>query len=146
MFITLTIFANWVIYMSQTWPKQTEPIVRFGVYVQDYALLPVFIIYTLEALIKMITFGVFTNGTVKTKQKGVSKVVEKTPPAYFQDSFNRFDFLVIVCYWISIALTCSGIKGYLAFKALSSLRPLRLLSLTRGLAVCRRRSKCDSPE
>lgn len=58
--------------------------------------------------------------------------------AFLRHSFNRLDFLAVVSYWISFALSVTGIgtiQHIHAFGMLSTLRILRLLSLTSGTSV-----------
>lgn len=58
--------------------------------------------------------------------------------AFLRHSFTRFDFLAVVAYWISFVLIMTGVetsKRLYTFDMLSSLRILRLLSLTKGTTV-----------
>lgn len=68
--------------------------------------------------------------------------------AFLRHSFNRFDFVAVVCFWLDFALSISGVENqyhlYL-FKMLSCLRILRLLALTNGTAVILRSLKKAAP-
>jgi len=58
--------------------------------------------------------------------------------AFLRHSLNRIDFLAVVCFWISLILSITGIEGsrhLYVFRMLSCLRILRLLYLTNGTTV-----------
>lgn len=58
---------------------------------------------------------------------------------YLRQSWNRIDFLSILCFWISFALATGGVeRGALhigIFRALSVLKVSRLLAVTSGTTV-----------
>ena len=58
---------------------------------------------------------------------------------YLRQSWNRIDFLSILCFWISFALATGGIeKGSIhigIFRAISVLKVSRLLAVTSGTTV-----------
>ncbi|KAF9174751.1 calcium channel protein, partial [Mortierella sp. AD010] len=54
---------------------------------------------------------------------------------FFRSYYNRLDAVVVVCYWVDFTLMMTGVQGLYIFKAISSLRPLRLLSLTEGTST-----------
>ncbi|KAG0004465.1 calcium channel protein [Entomortierella chlamydospora] len=54
---------------------------------------------------------------------------------FFRSYYNRLDAVVVVCYWIDFTLMMTGVQELYIFKAISSLRPLRLLSLTEGTST-----------
>jgi len=54
---------------------------------------------------------------------------------FFSSYYNRLDALAMVGYWIDLAFMLIGIRDVYVFKAISALRPLRLLSLTEGTSV-----------
>ncbi|KAF9357185.1 calcium channel protein [Mortierella sp. AD094] len=54
---------------------------------------------------------------------------------FFRSYYNRLDGIVVVCYWIDFILMMTGVQELYVFKAISSLRPLRLLSLTEGTST-----------
>ncbi|KAI9259454.1 hypothetical protein BDA99DRAFT_538416 [Phascolomyces articulosus] len=55
--------------------------------------------------------------------------------AYFSGFANTIDFLAIISYWIDLGMMVHHYPYCSLFKALSALRPLRLLSLFRGTAT-----------
>lgn len=60
---------------------------------------------------------------------------------YLRQSWNRIDFLSIMCFWISFALATLGVEMrptlYIGiFRALSVLKISRLLAVTSGTTVC----------
>jgi len=58
---------------------------------------------------------------------------------YLRQSWNRIDFLSILCFWVSFALATEGIeRGSMhigIFRALSVLKVSRLLAVTSGTTV-----------
>lgn len=79
---------------------------------------------------------------------------QPTPPpslAFLRHSWNRIDFLSVVCYWVDFALLCSGQeiiddwRRILVFKALSTLILLRLLNITNGNRVILQSLKKSGP-
>jgi hypothetical protein len=75
------------------------------------------IIFTIEALLKIIAFG-FIKGNF----------------AYLQNGWNVLDFLLVSMTWISIPLQ-SETPLFAIFRALRVLRPLRKLRLVNGLGA-----------
>ena len=68
--------------------------------------------------------------------------------AFLRHSFNRFDFLAVVAFWIDFVVTVTGIgsRHHLhVFKMISCLRILRLLAVTNGTAVILRSLKKATP-
>ncbi|KAF9214504.1 calcium channel protein [Podila verticillata] len=73
-------------------------------------------------------------------------VMETAPPApdpdetpahapFFRSYYNRLDGIVVLSYWIDFTFMMVGIQEVYIFKAISTLRPLRLLSLTEGTST-----------
>jgi hypothetical protein len=59
---------------------------------------------------------------------------------YLRQSWNRIDFLSIMCFWISFGLAAGGVEKGLTlhigiFRALSVLKVSRLLAVTSGTTV-----------
>lgn len=90
--------------------------------------------------------GVHLQGTIATTIQGdtgneqlVIAVEEETaPPAhapFFSSYYNRLDGIVVLSYWVDFAFMMVGIQDVYIFKAISALRPLRLLTLTEGTSV-----------
>ncbi|KAF7559584.1 hypothetical protein G7046_g4576 [Stylonectria norvegica] len=68
--------------------------------------------------------------------------------AFLRHSFNRFDFVAVVSFWITFGLSISGLESrhhLNAFRMLSCLRILRLLALTNGTAIILRSLKKATP-
>ncbi|KAL7929110.1 calcium permeable channel [Trichoderma chlorosporum] len=68
--------------------------------------------------------------------------------AFLRHSFNRLDFVAVVSFWITFALSITGSESrnhFFLFKMLSSLRILRLLALTHGTAIILRSLKKAAP-
>ncbi|PGH21484.1 hypothetical protein AJ80_03152 [Polytolypa hystricis UAMH7299] len=68
--------------------------------------------------------------------------------AFLRHSFNRLDFVAVISYWISFALSISNIESQeriYVFKMLSCLRILRLLAMTSGTTVILRSLKKAAP-
>ncbi|KAF9099060.1 calcium channel protein [Mortierella sp. AD031] len=60
------------------------------------------------------------------------------PPAhapFFRSNYNRLDGIVVMSYWVDFAFMMVGIQEVYIFKAISALRPLRLLTLTEGTST-----------
>ncbi|KAF9927349.1 calcium channel protein [Linnemannia zychae] len=54
---------------------------------------------------------------------------------FFRSYYNRLDGVVVMSYWIDFAFMMVGIQDVYIFKAISALRPLRLLTLTEGTST-----------
>ncbi|KAG0369918.1 calcium channel protein [Gamsiella multidivaricata] len=54
---------------------------------------------------------------------------------FFRSYYNRLDGIVVASYWIDFAFMMTGVQNVYVFKAISALRPLRLLSLTEGTST-----------
>ncbi|KAF9193354.1 calcium channel protein [Haplosporangium sp. Z 767] len=54
---------------------------------------------------------------------------------YFSSYYNRLDSVVVVSYWIDFTFMMTGVREVYIFKAISALRPFRLLSLTEGTST-----------
>lgn len=164
----------------------------------DYAMLSLFIIFTLELMARIIVSGFILNASEYStidRKKGVRAAVADQYKALFQPqrqksikaprqinlgpsafsrsftfmqgqplpqtvedqqryqlarrafmrhSFNRLDFLAVICYWITFFLSITGLESehrLYVFRMISCLRILRLLALTNGTAV----SDCHFP-
>ncbi|ANB15428.1 Cch1p [Sugiyamaella lignohabitans] len=68
--------------------------------------------------------------------------------AFLRGSWNRVDFICVIAYWISFILQVSGVEQkhqFFVFRAISSLRILRLLGLTRGTSAVLQGMKKSAP-
>jgi len=66
-------------------------------------------------------------------QRQQKQLIKQT--AYLRQSWNRMDFIAIVCFWISFFLATTGTEAahqIYIFRALSILRLIRLLTVTSG--------------
>lgn len=89
--------------------------------------------------------GTHLQGTMATSIQGdtgneqpAKAVEEETAPAhapFFSSYYNRLDGVVVLSYWVDFAFMMVGIQDVYIFKAISALRPLRLLTLTEGTSV-----------
>ena len=83
----------------------------------------------------------FTGMQTQATQTGSSRQQQRNRlarRAFLRHSFNRLDFLAVVSYWVSFALTLTQIEQHhhiYVFRMLSCLRILRLLGLTSGTTV-----------
>ncbi|KAF4961949.1 hypothetical protein FSARC_9940 [Fusarium sarcochroum] len=177
---------------------------RWGKHPIDWAMLALFIIFTLEIISRIIVSGFVLNAaeysTIDRKRgvraaiadqyravfqperiKSVKKTSQYQPEpsaisrsfttfmqgqqalpqtleehqrfqlarrAFLRHSFNRFDFVAVVSYWITFCLSVSGLEtqhDLYAFRMLSCLRILRLLALTNGTAIILRSLKKATP-
>lgn len=68
--------------------------------------------------------------------------------AYLRSSWNRLDFIAIVCYWVSLLLTINDVDSRseaFIFRLLSALPILHLLNLTRGTSAILKSLKIAAP-
>ena len=76
------------------------------------------IIFTIEAIMKIIAYG-FINCGINS---------------YMRSFANVFDFVVIICAYVSYAVAgTNSLKTLKTFRILRVLRPLRMISRSRGL-------------
>ncbi|KAI3649367.1 hypothetical protein MP228_005778, partial [Amoeboaphelidium protococcarum] len=137
--------------ISRKWyqPKRQD---EFGFMWQDYALLAVFIMYTLEIIAKCIVYGFFIRGNYTLVDKIEYYLLkylynsDVEPLDYFEANHtfwksagNQFDFAICMFFWIYVAISQTGSVWVLVFRTLSAMRPFRLLLLvSRGLSVITR--------
>lgn len=65
--------------------------------------------------------------------------------AFLRHTFNRIDLLAVVSYWIDLLITLVGVQHFFLFKAISTLRSLRLLAITSGCATILQSLKKSAP-
>ena len=75
--------------------------------------------FTIEALIKIISFGLLFNGK----------------NSYLRGAWNCLDFVIVASALLSIFLGSSQLAGIKAVRILRILRPLRLIARNRGLKI-----------
>lgn len=144
----------------------------------DWALLAVFVCYTVEIPARAIVsgfirnpggeqsagsafaindaevqhsntsiFGRFStsNLTFGTRQSRKQQLLGR---AYLRRSFNRIDFIAVIAYWLYLITYMTGLVSkhhVYIFKAVSCMRVLRLLNVTRGTSTILRSLKKAAP-
>ncbi|CAB4398324.1 unnamed protein product [Rhizophagus irregularis] len=133
----------------------------------DYALLVIFIIYTLEIIARIIVSGLIISPVQneiiskhdvreastdsqysQMSNQYVSRVIAHKSAmntAFLRHTFNRIDLLAVVSYWIDLLITLVGVQHFFLFKAISTLRSLRLLAITSGCATILQSLKKSAP-
>ncbi|KAG0281785.1 calcium channel protein [Linnemannia exigua] len=71
--------------------------------------------------------------------------VEGTQVPFLRHTFNRVDFIAVVCYWVDFFLMVTGVRGVYLFKAVAAMRTLRLLNITAGSATILHSLKKSAP-
>ncbi|KAF0398415.1 high-affinity cell membrane calcium channel [Gigaspora margarita] len=170
-FILFLICANIILLVIDAWdtvsptnPRRTT----WGSSFVDYGLLAIFILYTLEIIARIVVSGFIINPdnndesfdtTLQANTKsssvsslnnqkgqilpGIKRSVYKT--AFLRHSFNRIDLVAVICYWIDLVLTICGVSHVYVFKALSTLRSFRLLTVTSGGSTILQSLKISAP-
>ncbi|KAF9195928.1 calcium channel protein [Haplosporangium sp. Z 11] len=64
---------------------------------------------------------------------------------YLRHTFNRIDFIAVLCYWIDFALMMAGVHNVYVFKTIAAMRTLRLLNITSGSATILHSLKKSAP-
>jgi hypothetical protein len=77
----------------------------------------------------------------------ISRVIthKSANTAFLRHSFNRIDLLAVISYWIDLLITLVGVQHFFLFKAISTLRSLRLLAITSGCATILQSLKKSAP-
>ncbi|KAK5115969.1 hypothetical protein LTR62_000425 [Meristemomyces frigidus] len=68
--------------------------------------------------------------------------------AFLRHSFNRLDFIAVICFWISFVMAAAGLEAkyhMYVFRMMSCLRIVRLLGITSGTSVILRSLKRAAP-
>ncbi|KAF9913297.1 calcium channel protein [Linnemannia zychae] len=71
--------------------------------------------------------------------------LEGTQVPFLRHTFNRIDFIAVVCYWIDFFLMVTGVRNIYLFKAVAAMRTLRLLNITAGSATILHSLKKSAP-
>ncbi|CAG8601362.1 11080_t:CDS:2, partial [Dentiscutata heterogama] len=170
-FILFLIVANIILLVIDAWdtvspdnPRRTT----WGSSFVDYGLLVIFILYTLEIIARIVVSGFIINPDnngesfettpqAKTKPSSITSTNNQKgqflpgtkrsifKAAFLRHSFNRIDLVAIICYWIDLVLTFYGVSHVYVFKALSTLRSLRLLTVTSGGSTILQSLKTSAP-
>ncbi|KAF9167992.1 calcium channel protein [Actinomortierella ambigua] len=146
--ILVVILAQWVfLVITPTTPAAKND---FGTYWTQYALLAVNIFYTLEIIAKSIVYGFIFDSRGFVAPRWLQKMKRHLPKRWFQEAESdanalrarrastasqTLDLVVVISYWIDFAFMMTGVREIYVFKAISALRPFRLLSLTEGTAT-----------
>jgi len=64
---------------------------------------------------------------------------------FLRHTFNRVDFLAVLCYWIDFFLMMAGVQHVYFFKTIAAMRTLRLLNITAGSATILHSLKKSAP-
>ncbi|KAG0249803.1 calcium channel protein [Mortierella polycephala] len=64
---------------------------------------------------------------------------------FLRHTFNRIDFIAVLCYWIDFALMMAGVHNVYIFKTIAAMRTLRLLNITSGSATILHSLKKSAP-
>ncbi|KAI8140598.1 Ion transport protein-domain-containing protein [Fennellomyces sp. T-0311] len=137
----------------------------FGGQWNHYPILCIQCIYTIEALCKIIVYGFWVPPDEAQRQSWIYRIIRSfsrritTPSdkatddaasgdygkrkkfshrAYFSGFANTIDLIAIVAYWVDLGLMVHEYRFCSLFKALSAMRPLRLLCIFRGTATIMR--------
>ncbi|BFZ57617.1 calcium channel protein [Savitreella phatthalungensis] len=125
--IVLTIDASVNVYDRATYQSWT-----------DWMLIGIFVVYTLEMALRIMSSGLV----------GPRKLGQGQRLPYLRRSWQRLDFICIVSFWIHVALDLGRFEDehhIYIFRALSTLRVLRLLNVTRGMASTMQALKIAAP-
>ncbi|KAK8049512.1 ion transporter [Apiospora phragmitis] len=205
-FILILIVLQTILLAVEASPNVHEPEnhrpERWGGNTIDWAMLVLFVIFTIELIARIVVSGFVLNATEYStidRGKGVKKLVAeryeavfkpqrqksvKSPRedsfgphtfarsftmmhgqrlpetveeaqrmqlarrAFLRHGFNRLDFVAVVSFWITFALSITGIEAahhIWIFRMLSCLRIVRLLALTNGTSIILRSLKKATP-
>jgi hypothetical protein len=64
---------------------------------------------------------------------------------FLRHTFNRIDFIAVLCYWIDFCLMMAGVQHIYVFKTIAAMRTLRLLNITAGSATILHSLKKSAP-
>ncbi|KAG0053161.1 calcium channel protein [Gryganskiella cystojenkinii] len=64
---------------------------------------------------------------------------------FLRHTFNRIDFIAVLCYWIDFCLMMAGVQHIYFFKTVAAMRTLRLLNITAGSATILHSLKKSAP-
>lgn len=171
---------------------------HWGAKWSDFVLLGIFLIYTVEAVAKIIAYGLWDDSEifdhdnpawttsksfevfrrrnqsqasvksdtsyatvpVPTMFRTVTSLLSANPSlplkkrqagvrrAYLRSSWNRVDFISVICYWIALAMRANHFSSehkFFVFNMLSSLKLLRLLNITHGTSAVLQAIKTSAP-
>ncbi|KAG0090940.1 calcium channel protein [Podila epicladia] len=77
------------------------------------------------------------------KPQFVAPTVAQIP--FLRHTFNRIDFIAVICYWIDFSLMVAGVENIYFFKTIAAMRTLRLLNITAGSSTILQSLKKSAP-
>ncbi|KAF9313622.1 calcium channel protein [Podila horticola] len=77
------------------------------------------------------------------KPQFVAPAIAQIP--FLRHTFNRIDFIAVICYWIDFSLMVAGVENIYFFKTIAAMRTLRLLNITAGSSTILRSLKKSAP-
>ncbi|KAF9390345.1 calcium channel protein [Podila verticillata] len=77
------------------------------------------------------------------KPQFVAPSVAQIP--FLRHTFNRIDFIAVICYWIDFSLMVAGVENIYFFKTIAAMRTLRLLNITAGSSTILHSLKKSAP-
>lgn len=77
------------------------------------------------------------------KPQFVAPAVAQIP--FLRHTFNRIDFIAVICYWIDFSLMVAGVENIYFFKTIAAMRTLRLLNITAGSSTILQSLKKSAP-
>jgi hypothetical protein len=77
------------------------------------------------------------------KPQFVAPSVAQLP--FLRHTFNRIDFIAVICYWIDFSLMVAGVENIYFFKTIAAMRTLRLLNITAGSSTILQSLKKSAP-
>ncbi|KAG0336009.1 calcium channel protein, partial [Podila humilis] len=77
------------------------------------------------------------------KPQFVAPTVAQIP--FLRHTFNRIDFIAVICYWVDFCLMVAGVENIYFFKTIAAMRTLRLLNITAGSSTILQSLKKSAP-
>ncbi|ORX56168.1 hypothetical protein DM01DRAFT_1303553 [Hesseltinella vesiculosa] len=162
LFMLMILLLHWLLLATHPIFDPEDKTVFHGHW-HEYMHLAIQILYTGEALVKIIVYGLwvspsnskpgyqqlirsitdsFARPWRKLRQLSSSSNDPSSPvptplthKAYLHSFGNGLDLISVVCYWVDLALMINDYPYSSVFKAMGAARPLRLLSILPGTAV-----------
>ncbi|GAA6002347.1 calcium channel protein CCH1 [Rhodotorula paludigena] len=94
------------------------------------------------------TFGFKVSSATTPYALSIKRQRQTYQQAFLRHSWNRIDFIAVVCFWVAFALSETGLEAsdnLWFFRALSVLRATRLLAITAGTQTILHSLKRASP-
>eukprot|EP00158_Paraphelidium_tribonemae_P009848 Partr_v1_DN28981_c0_g1_i2_m25126 putative Calcium channel len=136
-FLAILTVLHWSLLISYKWDYSKGRAAVFGSHIQDLLMVPIYVILSLDLLLFSIAYGFIPPNWLSSSEKGGRKRL-KPYPAVLADSLRILDAIVVTSYWIFVIIEVKTGIGFKFLRALSSLRPIRLLWLTPGTSLMTR--------